>query len=457
MKLAAIHFRHTYHFADLKIDFNYKNKPISLIVGEQASGKTAIIKNIYQALTWFPARLKDLRTPGVVMLDQDIMLDRVQSKIDVKIKFPIEFGQLAESTATAEQDPQTCHWQLYKTLNSSGVGLSKVDLVQLEQLVERYNLVLKKDPVQGLPLIAYYPAERFVNEVNILNKNNPIILQAHNAYELVPIPYTTFARFFEWFREISDIENAQIAQLFQSVLAQKESSNQSDEDFQSILFQARAQLHAPSLKALKQSLSIVLPEVTDLYLEYQPKLQLMVTYKNQSLTYSQLSNTVKNWLALVGDLVRRMCILNPLSLCPCEEGEGILLIDQIDVDLDQFGLQLILDRLNQAFPRLQIIATASHEELLEQADEYQCFKLDNKKLYEIQNNKVWQEYQDIYANLLKEVPKSAEQDLLEPEPNLPVNVQHLFEQFKHLSEEQKTELKRLMQSGDDQTSHKFLL
>ena len=54
-------------------------------------------------------------------------------------------------------------------------------LAQLEQLVERYNLVLKKDPVQGLPLIAYYPAERFVNEVNILNKNNPIILQAHNA------------------------------------------------------------------------------------------------------------------------------------------------------------------------------------------------------------------------------------------------------------------------------------
>ena len=152
-----------------------------------------------------------------------------------------------------------------------------------------------------------------------------------------------------------------------------------------------------------------------------------------------------------------MCILNPLSLYPCEEGEGILLIDQIDVDLDQFGLQLILDRLNQAFPRLQIIATASHEELLEQADEYQCFKLDNKKLYEIQNNKVWQEYQDIYANLLKEVPKSAEQDLLEPEPNLPVNAQQLFEQFKHLSEEQKTELKRLMQSGDDQTSHKFLL
>ena len=118
MKLESIHFRHTYHFADLKINFNDKNnKSTTLIVGDQASGKTAIIKNIYQALSWFPARLKDLRTPGIVMLDQDIMQDRVQSKIDVNIHFPAEMGQLAESSATTENAPQSCRWQLYKTIN----------------------------------------------------------------------------------------------------------------------------------------------------------------------------------------------------------------------------------------------------------------------------------------------------------------------------------------------------
>ena len=455
MKLEAIHFRHTAHFADLKINFEYKKKPITLIVGDQASGKTTIIKNMYQALTWLPARLKDLRTPGVVMLDQDIMIDRVQSKIDVQISFPPEIGKLPESEAVQENENQSCSWQLYKTLNANGIGISKVELQQLEQLVGMYNQVVKNDPIQGLPLLAYYPAERFINEINILSKNNLAVLQPHNAYELAPIPYTTFGRFFEWLREVCDIENAQTAQLFQTILDQKQQKS-SLEDFQNILFQAKSQLHAPSLQALKKALNIVIPEITDIFLEYHPKLQLMVTYKNQTFCYQQLSNTVKNWVGLVGDIVRRMCLLNPLSLYPCNEGDGILLIDQIDVDLDQYGLQLILDHLNQAFPRLQIIATASHEELLDQADEYQCFKLENKQLNEIQANATWQEYQHIYENILKNSPETSHQELLDPSMQLG-NVQLIFQQYQHLNEEQQAEFIRLIQTGDDTSSEQSLL
>lgn len=456
MKLQSIHFRHIYHFADLKINFKHSKKTITVIIGDQASGKTAIIKNIYQALTWFPARYKDLRTPGVVMLDQDIMMDRVQAKIDVQIHVPTEFGSLPESDGATETDTQSCRWQLFKTLNANGVGISKVELEQLEQAVTLYNQVTKKDPVQGLPLLAYYPAERFVNEVNILSKNNPLVLQQYNAYELVAIPYTTFARFFEWFREISDIENAQTAQLFQNILRHKDTSNKSTQDFQNTLFQAHSQLHAPSLQALKSTLKTVIPEITDIFLEYQPKLQLMVTYKNQTMSYQQLSNTVKNWIGLVGDLVRRLCLLNPLSLYPCLEGDGVLLIDQIDVDLDQYSIQVILDRLHQAFPLLQIIVTGSHEELLEQADEYQCFHLKNKQLHEIQPNSAWQEYQHIYENLLKETTEHSEHELLEPN-NDSLNAQQLYEQFQSLTEEQQIELKRLIQAGDDLSPHTSML
>jgi len=126
------------------------------------------------------------------------------------------------------------------------------------------------------------------------------------------------------------------------------------------------------------------------------------------------------------------------------------------VDLDQFGLQLILERLNQAFPRLQIIATASHEELLDQADEYQCFKLENKQLYEVKANSTWLEYQDIYENLLKNSAETSEQELLEPSMQM-VNVQKLFQQYQHLSKEQQSELRQLIQSGDDTSSQESLL
>ncbi|MFH4238337.1 ATP-binding protein, partial [Acinetobacter baumannii] len=86
-----------------------------------------------------------------------------------------------------------------------------VETQQLDQTVTLYHQVTRKDPLQGLPLLAYYPSERFVNDINLLNKNLPGITQSISAYEISLIPFTTFTRFFEWLREISDIENAQAA------------------------------------------------------------------------------------------------------------------------------------------------------------------------------------------------------------------------------------------------------
>ena len=456
MKLEAIHFRHTYHFADLKINFDYKNKPVTLIVGDQASGKTAIIKNIFQALTWFPARLKDLRTPGVVMADQDIMLDRVQSKIDVNISFPTEMGQLPESDATVEKDIQHCEWQLYKTLNSLGVGTSKVELAQLEQLTELYNKVIRNDPIQGLPLLAYFPAERFVNEMNILSKNNPLIFQSAHAYEISAIPFTTFSRFFEWLREVSDIENAQIAQLFQQLLCNPSLQKNKEPDFLQHLLHAQKQMHSPHLDALKQALTTVIPALEDLFIQYQPKLQLMVRYQGKSMLYQQLSNSVKNWIALVGDIVRRLCLLNPNSLYPCLEGDGILLIDAIDHQLDQNTAQAILPRLHQAFPRLQIIATGNRSELLEHAAEYQCLKIENKQIFDIQLQPLQDKFDRIYENLAFNDEEIETDRLLEPVLDS-VTPQSLWQHIQqHLSLEQQNELLGLMNAQNDTSSQQSL-
>lgn len=325
MKITSVHFRHITHFADLKLELNYHDLPITLILADQSAGKTSLLRFSYQALTWFAARYKDLRTAGLVMQDQDILFNRLQAKIDICVEIPAEIGSLAESSNTQIESTHHCDWQLYKTLNSSGVGVSKAETAKLEKMVQLYQHAIKHDPMQGLPLITYYPAERFVNEVNLLNKNNPLILQPGHAYEIAAIPFTTFTRFFEWLREISDIENAKSAQLLHKLYQQQQSElpqalNQS-------LLHAYTQMHAPSLQALKDALQIVLPEIEDIYLQYLPKLQLMVRCQGKELLYQQLSNSQRNWIALVGDIVRRLCLLNPNSLYPCGEGDGILLID----------------------------------------------------------------------------------------------------------------------------------
>lgn len=449
MKIESLQLKHTNHFANLHIQFRYHDQPITLILGDHATGKTSILKHAYQALTWFSARYKDLRSAGVVMLDQDIMHSRLQSKVQICIEIPTEIGTLAESETAQSEALNLCSWQLYKTLNQQGIGLSKAETAQLEQLVQLYHRALQQDPMQGLPLIAYYPAERFVNEINLLSKNNPIIFQTGHAYEVAAIPFTTFSRFFEWFREISDLENAQTAQLFQQLMREKLhlGPHLQSENVPNTLFQAHAQLHAPCLKALKDSLKLILPELHDIFIQYQPKLQLMVNYQGRTMQFQQLSSNQKNWIALIGDIVRRLCLLNPLSLYPCLEGDGILFIDAIDAQLDQQQCCEILHRLHQAFPRLQIIATGNRTALLENAEAYQCLQLSPQGVQEIILQPRQQQFEQIYAEL-SQLSLAAATEQLSDERPLSV-AQHMYLQIQQLSPEAQAELQQLWLQAKD--------
>lgn len=459
MKIHSIKLRHCSHFSDLNIEFKYSHKPITLILGNQSSGKTAIIKNIYQALTWFPARLKDSRTAGVVMLDSDITQNRVQSRIQINTLIPAEIGSLPESSSSQDKDVSLCSWTLYKTLNTLGLGHSKVDTQQLEQLADLYNKAIMQDPLQGLPLIAYYPSDRFVNEMNLLSKNNPGVFQQHSAYELAPLPYTTFARFFEWFREINDIENAQTAQLFQRIIhsSQNKDSALSDETSANLnqkMFQAHAQMYAPSIGALKTALNTIFPDLIDIYLEYVPKLQLMVNFQDQIIPFTQLSNSMKNWVALIGDVVRRLCLLNPNQLYPCMEGDGILLIDNIDAQLDQDMTQNILEHLHLAFPQLQIIATGCSADLLEHAEQYQTFRIEQQRLNEMDLSSNKNHLDTIYQDLFQQLEPSQNSTSLSLESSH-ITPQNMYEKFQSLNPEQQIEFLQLIQGGDSCTAEKI--
>ena len=79
--------------------------PVTLILGDQGSGKTILLRLSYQALTWFSARFRDLRTAGLSMLDQDILQNRLQSKIDIQVRFPDDLGLLPESAQERQPLP----------------------------------------------------------------------------------------------------------------------------------------------------------------------------------------------------------------------------------------------------------------------------------------------------------------------------------------------------------------
>lgn len=131
-------------------------------------------------------------------------------------------------------------------------------------------------------------------------------------------------------------------------------------------------------------------------------------------------------------------MLNPHCFDPCLEGEGILLIDQIEHQLDQNMSAEILERLHQAFPRLQIIASGNRDELLEHALEYQCFRLGDKEIYEINLEKSQQQLSQLYNELSQSSHSLAAESTLIRIRNLVSKVDELFHQIQALDEQEES-------------------
>lgn len=55
MHIQALQLKHTLHFSDIQLQFNYPQCPVTLILGNQGTGKTTLLRFSYQALTFCSA------------------------------------------------------------------------------------------------------------------------------------------------------------------------------------------------------------------------------------------------------------------------------------------------------------------------------------------------------------------------------------------------------------------
>lgn len=318
-------------------------------------------------------------------------------------------------------------WQLYKTLNAHGIGISKVEIAMLDQLTQMYQVAQKKDPYIGVPLLAYYPAERLCHEINLTNKNNPLTFQPTHAYDIAPIPFTAFSKFFEWLREVNDIENAAIAAAVKSIV-QNHPKNQHGASnlFAQQISQAYQQLQHPHFHVLQQTIQAVLPDIEDIYLQHQPKLQLTILSQQKKYAFQQLSSSLKMQICLIGDIVRRLCVLNPKSINPCQEGEGVLMIDAIDQHLDTQDAAIFLNRLHLAFPRLQIIVSSQCQDILDFSQNWHCCSVSKKGVHTINFKNDDTHFNELYSHL-DALPPNTSLDPIET-----INSPHHLEEWRGL-------------------------
>jgi predicted ATP-binding protein involved in virulence len=118
--------------------------------------------------------------------------------------------------------------------------------------------------------------------------------------------------------------------------------------------------------AIRNSIHALIPEFDNLRVKRNP-LRMTVNKaigdKVEELSINQLSDGEKCLLAMVGDIARRLAIANP-SLDDPLQGEGIVLIDEIELHLHPQWQHKIIPRLTETFPNCQFIVTTHSPQVL---------------------------------------------------------------------------------------------
>ncbi len=209
---------------------------------------------------------------------------------------------------------------------SNEIGL--VDLVSA--IVPSYS------PDFSIPLVLCYLVNRAVLDISLDLSDTSNSTQLKAFDDSLTGAQTGFDEFFRWFRSLEDLENEE----------RRDAPGYRDH----------------RLEAVRKALPKFMPEFTNLRIRRSP-LRMTVSKHNQELIINQLSDGEKCLLAMVSDLARRLAIANP-GLADPLQGEGIILIDEIELHFHPQWQRGILPTLSSTFPNCQFIVSTHSPQIV---------------------------------------------------------------------------------------------
>ena len=301
---------------------------LNVFVGMNGAGKSTILDAAAILLSWLANRIKTAGASGRQIKISDIQNGTPHAAL----------------SATLNDAHTTVDWGLVKA--RAGI-LKKIGVAGFTDLSEKAKQIQAKitesDGNTNLPLLAYYPVHRAVLDIplRIRNRHSFSILE---TYDESLTSGANFRTFFEWFRNQEDIENEN--RKYIDALIQPDNFVFPDKQ----------------LEAVRNALSVFMPHFKNWTVRRRP-LQMEVEKDGQALIVNQLSDGEKCLMALVGDIARRMAIANPLLDNPLH-GEGIVLIDEIDLHLHPLWQRMMISRLLETFPNCQFLISTHSPHVL---------------------------------------------------------------------------------------------
>lgn len=318
------------------------DKRLNVFVGMNGAGKSTILDATAILLSWFANRIKTAGASGRQIKISDIQNGTPHAAL----------------SATLNVSLKTFDWGVYKARSGhlkQGISAGLSELSEKAKQIQAE--ITESDGNTNLPLLAYYPVHRAVLDIplRIRGRHSFSILE---TYDESLTSGANFRTFFEWFRNQEDVEN------------------ENRKYINSLIPPENFEFPDRQLTAVRKALSVFMPNFKNWTVRRRP-LQMEVEKDGQTLIVNQLSDGEKCLMALVGDIARRMAIANPLLDNPLH-GEGIVLIDEIDLHLHPLWQRMMISRLLETFPNCQFLISTHSPHVLTHVPPQKIFMLSNK-------------------------------------------------------------------------------
>ncbi|GGB37829.1 ATPase [Oceanisphaera marina] len=377
MEIKQFRLRHLGRFESLNVPLAPTpevRSNVTVLIGNNGAGKTSILKALATSLSWFVARLRSEKGSGSPIPEEVILNGATSAAIDIEVVD--EQGQSANPNA--DESDALYQWTLART-HKGKKGQHVSQLQDATRLADHYRNELTANEQGSLPLIAFYPVERVVLDIPLKIKEKHTFLQL-DGYDNALNRGVDFRRFFEWFREREDSENE--SGISADMLGKLLETVGKDSELWEKLQQLSASSRDRQLTAVRTAISNFMPGFSNLQVRRKPRLYMSIDKDGETLNVLQLSQGEKSLMALVGDIARRLAMMNPGLANPLA-GDGVVLIDEVDMHLHPTWQRSIISRLTTTFPNCQFVLTTHSPLVISDVKEVLVYSLDNAELSQV--------------------------------------------------------------------------
>ncbi|MCP4702059.1 MAG: AAA family ATPase [Gammaproteobacteria bacterium] len=358
-------------FSRLELDFQEK---LMVFIGENGSGKTSILDCLAGLLTVFEKKLRNKKMDLRGIFDP-LDIKNGASEYTQQICLLLNGKELTWKTVFPKEPRLNWPVNTYRDLNLFGKNID----------VEEGGASGKS---ADIPLAVYYslqnaPVHRF--EFNDEKLQTNVLSAYDDALKGRAFDFNKFSKWYNW---------------------QENIERQMGEN--TILDRVRDAIYdilnddGDNAKFSKLNIDWL----------SNPNGRLMIHKGKTALDINQLSSGEKTLLALAADLARRLAIANPHGDNPLD-GDGIVLIDEIDLHLHPRWQRKVIPKLRKAFPRCQFIITTHSPLVLSEVRRENVVVLEDFKRIENTPHTFGRDGNSILYELMgvEERPKKIKQQL----------------------------------------------